>query len=221
MFDDLKKVWNTYGKNEPYWSVLTNNKYFSLSIKNNYDNFFETGKNTIKTFENILQKYNYTLKDKIILDFGCGVGRLTKACLNYSSNVYGMDISEEHLKIANKNVKSAKFYKVINENTLPQLNNKPEVIISLITLQHNSPKLIKKFLINLLKLLQDNGIALIQIPYKIDSKLINSIDKMQMHALPINDVKKITKGCNCIILDEIESDVGGKDILSKLYVIKK
>ena len=219
-FNNLKKVWNNYGKNEAYWSVLTGDDYKPNLIKNNFEKFYKTGEKAIKNFENILQKHNETLKDKIILDFGCGVGRLTKACTFYSTNVYGMDISEEHLKIARSNVKSAKFYIVNNLNNLPKLPKNPEIIISLIVLQHNEPIFIKRYLIQLLSLLKNEGIALIHIPYKISSSLVNSPDKMQMHFLPKNVVRDITYKSNCIVLEEIDSN-DGDTVFNTIYVIKK
>jgi len=219
----LKRIWNSYGKNDPYWSVLTLDEYKSSSLKKNYDKFFDTGKKHIADLENILQRHNSTFKDKVILDFGCGVGRLTKSCTDYSLKVYGMDISEEHLKIAKRNVKSASFYCVESENNLPKLPINPEIIISLITLQHSEPKLIKKYLISLLKILQMNGISCIHIPYKINSYHVNSSDKMQMHSLSKDDVKKIVHFSNCKILEEIDSDLTDKrnGIFSAIYVIKK
>jgi cyclopropane fatty-acyl-phospholipid synthase-like methyltransferase len=219
-FNNLKTVWNNYGRNEAYWSVLTHSDYKPNLIKNNYEQFYKTGEEQIKYFENILQKHNKTLKDKIILDFGCGVGRLTNACSFYSTNVYGMDISEEHLKIARDKVKSAKFYIVNNINNLPKLPNNPEIIISLITLQHNVPRFIKKYLIQLLSLLKNEGIALIHIPYKVSSSLVNSPNKMQMHFLPKNIVRDITYKSKCVVLEEIDSNAGDT-VFDTIYVIKK
>ena len=220
-FNDLKKTWVKYGEEEPYWSVLTEDDYKSNLIENNYEKFYETGVEEVKNIENILKKYNQTLKNKIILDFGCGVGRLTNACTQYSLNVYGIDISEAHLKIAKNKVKLAKFFILKEKSNLPELPNKPEIIISLLTLQHNEPNLIKRCLIVLLNTLQNHGVAIIQIPFKISSTLVNSPGKMQMHFLPKDDVHNLISYLNCTILEEIDNIDSDEIVFNTIYIIKK
>ena len=68
-----------------------------------------------------------------------------------------------------------------------------------------------------------NGISCIHIPYKINSYHVNSPDKMQMHSLSKDDIKKIVQFSNCKILEEIDSDLtdNRNGIFSTIYVIKK
>lgn len=63
---------------------------------------------------NLIKKY-LDLRNKRILDIGCGVGQYLKEFLKYSKDVYGIDVEEEHLKKALKicpNVQKARAEKL-------------------------------------------------------------------------------------------------------------
>ena len=226
-FNKLKQVWNQYGKTEPHWSVLTNPKYTPSEINKNINEFYQSGERNIKQVESILQKHNHTLTDKIILDFGCGVGRLTKACLQYSNEVYGIDISESHLEIAKKNASKAKYFSSSSSIKLPQLPNNPEVIISLIVLQHIPTKLMKQQIISLLNILKSKGVAVLHIPFKINSSVVNNENTMEMYSLPVSYVEYLVVKSKCAILEKIPSNVARDADAPRekcpgfLYLIKK
>ena len=220
-YNKLKQVWNHYGKTEPHWSVLTNPKYTSSEINKNIKQFYQSGEHTIKQVESDLQKHNHTLTDKIILDFGCGVGRLTKACLQYSNKVYGIDISETHLEIAKKNASQAKYFSCNSSTKLPQLPNNPEVIISFIVLQHIPTRLMKQQIISLLNILKSKGVAVLQIPFKIDSSVVNNENTMEMYSLPVTEVERLVTNSKCTMLEKIPTGYSGDKCPGFTYLIKK
>ena len=220
-FNKLKQVWNHYGKTEPHWSVLTNHKYTPSEINKNIKQFYQSGEIDIKYFESILQKHNHTLTDKIILDFGCGVGRLTKACLQYSNEVYGIDISESHLEIAKKNASQAKYFSCNSSTKLPQLPNNPEVIISFMVLQHIPTRLMKQQIISLLNILKSKGVAVLQIPFKIDSSVVNNENTMEMYSLSVSEVEHLVTNSKCTMLEKIPSNASGEKCPGFIYLIKK
>lgn len=224
-FDDLQITWNDFGKSEPFWSVLTSDNYKSQNVNEEIlDEFYESGYGTILLFEQILQKYNFTFKDKIVLDFGCGVGRLTKACNDMASKVYGMDISESHLKIAKQKDIKSDFFLVDNLETLPKLPNNPDIITSLIVLQHARPELIRHHVDLLLKILNKNGIALLHIPYDIINyqQITSQTNVMEMHFVPKSNIMKISNNNNCLVLGIEELDFCGSELIKNcVYVIKK
>lgn len=223
-FDQLQITWKNFGNSEPFWSVLTQEQYKFHNINdNNSKEFYQTGEDTIEFFENILQKYNYSFKNKIVLDFGCGVGRLTKPLTHLASKVYGMDISETHLNYAKQQDKITEFFLVDNFETLPEVPFKPNIILSLIVLQHSRPQLIAHYINLLINSLEKDGIALLHIPYNIPNyhEVDNQVDVMEMHFLPKFMVQTIVKLNDCIILDKVETNFCGGDIKDCVYVIKK
>lgn len=224
-FNELQTTWNNFGKSEPFWSVLTYENFKKENINNEIlDEFYNSGLINFNIFEEILNRHNCTFKDKIVLDFGCGVGRLTKVCSIVSLEVYGMDISEPHLEIAKQYDTKSQFFLVDNLETLPNLPNKPNVITSLIVLQHARPDIIKHQVGLLLDLLEENGIALLHIPYDILNyqEITNQVNVMEMHFVPKSDILNISERNNCVVLEMVDIDFCGSDnIKNCVYVIKK
>ena len=70
--------WEMFGKSNPYFGVLTHEKYRSASLtKEAKDEFFETGSAHVSAvFKTIAEKLGRTGGFTRVLDFGCGVGRL-------------------------------------------------------------------------------------------------------------------------------------------------
>ena len=223
-FNQLQITWKNFGDSEPFWSVSTFENYKSHNINSEaIEKFYKSGEDTIHFFESILQKHNYSFKDKVVLDFGCGVGRMTKSCNDFAYKVYGMDISESHLKIARENDKKTEFFLVDNFESLPNLPSRPNVIFSVIALQHSRQELIAHHVNLLLNLLEKDGIALLHIPYFIENydNVNNQINVMEMHFLPKFVIQMISNQNNCNVLEEVEIDFCGGNIKNCIYVIKK
>lgn len=223
----LRKAWSHMGEQEPYFSVLTDQRFKPQNINDEtLKTFYESGIQDVQWIDSILKKHGYMIKDKVVLDFGCGVGRLTHGALeNGAQRVYGVDISEAHLHIAKERVPFADYY-LLNENgELPLFTNKPDVIFTLIVLQHNRPHLMKKQISQLLQCLGNGGVAFLHVPYAIphyqpDRPLVGT--SMEMHFLPKDDVCDIVKENECILLEINEDrDMCGGDIKNACYVIAK
>jgi SAM-dependent methyltransferase len=61
----------------------------------NIDDFFSTGKEEVERVFAYLEKKRIALPDRILaLDFGCGVGRLTRALAARMDEVHGVDVSQ-------------------------------------------------------------------------------------------------------------------------------
>lgn len=223
-FNQLKTSWGTFGKTEPFWGVLTHENFKQHSLnESELSKFYQSGKHEIDKLEKILNQHQSTFRDKIVLDFGCGVGRLTKPCSEICKKIYGLDIGQSYLDIAKKTVPSGDFFLVDSYNSLPKEVNNIDIIYSLITLQHNRPILMKLYIFLLLKSLAKSGIALLHIPYKIQGYTAynDQISRMEMHFLNKDQVAQIVKSSSCMILSTIETDYCGKDISNCIYVIKK
>lgn len=223
-FSQLQESWDNFGKTEPWWSVVTDQQFASSNVHfEAIEEFYSQGNDHVNFMEMILQDHGYTFQDKIILDFGCGLGRLTKACLSYTTKCYGMDISQPHLDIAKTQVPDAKFFLVDSFEKLPELPEKPEIIISLITLQHARPDLIEKYVHLLLKQLANGGIALLHIPYYIENyvPVTDLQHTMEMHFVPKERIHNIALSNNCVVLGDSPMDFCGGGIQNCTYVIKK
>jgi SAM-dependent methyltransferase len=100
-FARLKQVWETLGAEDPLWAVA------SLPQKRggrwDVAEFMATGEAEIARLLQLLQSDSETPRSfRHILDFGCGVGRLTLALRRRAAAVTGVDISAPMLDQARR-----------------------------------------------------------------------------------------------------------------------
>jgi len=227
IMDDLKKTWLSLGKHAPFYSVMSMDKYLPNNINNNLNDFYESSNSLIKLIDSILLENNIEFKFNNILDFGCGVGRITNLLSEYGNNIYGIDISEEHLKIARSNVKKNNiiFLNYDEDYNFPKIINNIDFIVSFIVLQHIRPDEMKLFIKKILNSLNKNGIALLHIPYIIEnydkSILEKNMTDLEVHSLDVNIVLDIIFENNCLLIDKIDFKGISHNSFEYLYLIKK
>ena len=100
--EDLRSVqmntdneWEEWGKNNPYYGVLTHEKYRSKNLDENVKlEFFESGKKQIEhVISTCRRQIDKSFSPEMALDFGCGVGRLTIPLAKIAGHVVGVDVS--------------------------------------------------------------------------------------------------------------------------------
>jgi len=65
------------------------------------EDFFALGAKDAKNFtQNFFTRMNFDPADKLMLDIGCGIGRMTRAFADMFSEAYGVDFSTELIKLA-------------------------------------------------------------------------------------------------------------------------
>jgi ubiquinone/menaquinone biosynthesis C-methylase UbiE len=81
-----------------------------------------------------IAKQNIISSESIVLDFGCGMGRVSKKLIEtFDCNVIGTDISDNMLTFANLYVSKPRNFKRMNSYNMP---NTIDVCISTFVLQH-------------------------------------------------------------------------------------
>ncbi|MCF6297706.1 MAG: class I SAM-dependent methyltransferase [Flavobacteriaceae bacterium] len=158
------KLWENLGKTDPFWGVLTHQN--KKNNKWNKNKFYETGSNNITELLEKLSDINSLSNINNVLDFGCGVGRLTKYISKNFTNVVAIDISKGMLQNAvnnNRTTRNALFI-YYNSTEIPFIkDNKIDLIVSIITFQHIQPKIQVKYLHDFLRILSKNGLIYIQL----------------------------------------------------------
>ena len=105
--DNMKtdEEWEKWGKEDPYFGVLTHEKFRSRNLTQEAKiEFFESGKNHINYILEVCSRYfDQGFSPKKVLDFGCGVGRLIVPFAEIAEHVVGLDVSKSMLKEALKN----------------------------------------------------------------------------------------------------------------------
>lgn len=132
--------WEKWGQQDPYFGVLTHDKFRNVSIEDNWEEFFSIGQELVDI---VLARYSTCfgpLKTGRALDFGCGVGRLTLALADRFDEVRGIDISPSMLAEAEKNARAeAKADRVtfgLSDDELSQAAGQYDLVFSFIVLQH-------------------------------------------------------------------------------------
>lgn len=147
------QIKNSYYKKTFDPQSLEHAKDICLSPNVNDPNKFENETNFLIDFlkkENLLPSSN-------ILDFGCGVGRISKVLVdNFDCSVVGFDISRIMLNYATMYVNNDKFTPILYNKDL-DFKNKPKfnLIIASLVLQHSEDPIFDIDFIS--KVLDDNG----------------------------------------------------------------
>lgn len=80
--------WKNLADSQPHWSVLTNELFLEKNIDQNIEHFYETGRSWISVVLATLERNNVDCSAlHSVLDFGCGVGRLTLALAEHFKHV--------------------------------------------------------------------------------------------------------------------------------------
>ncbi|WP_445361656.1 class I SAM-dependent methyltransferase [Microbulbifer sp. EKSA005] len=164
-----KEQWENLGACDPYWAVLSNPS--KKNGKWDKKTFFETGEKEIgQVFENLRQN-NMELQGGTALDFGCGVGRLSRALSRSFEKVVGIDISSSMIaeaKVQHRNYLNIQFIyntacdlSVISDCSI-------DFLYSNIVLQHMPPKQQISFIKEFCRVLRPGGVLVFQTPSKHD-----------------------------------------------------
>lgn len=133
--------WELYGKNDPYFGVLTHPRFRRDAMDaESKAYFFETGVEHVDhVFEMIHTYVDPQFKPRRILDFGCGVGRLVVAFADRADGVVGVDVSPSMLKEAANNCEERGLQNVEwvhSDDDLSGLKGSFNLIHSFIVFQH-------------------------------------------------------------------------------------
>lgn len=164
-FKRLSNKWNKFCQDDPLWAVLSDaNK---KNRKWDEKEFFKTGEYEIDNIIKYIDSYGLKMQTNRALDFGCGVGRLTSRLTKYFKEVYGVDISQSFLDLAEEyNQNKEKIHYHLNEKDDLKLFSDSyfDFIYTNITLQHVMPSTSKKYIKEFLRILNPGGVLMFQLP---------------------------------------------------------
>lgn len=103
-----------------------------------------------------------------VLDFGCGVGRLSRGLRSYFAEVYGVDISEGMISLAKENTPSCTFLLNQRDNLSLFQDDFFDFVYSNIVLQHQPTKEIaKSYISEFVRVIKPEGMIVFQGPCKL------------------------------------------------------
>lgn len=237
LFKHIQDTWSYLGETEPHWSVVTSEQFLQSQINTTKELFYNSGQaNVLQLFKTLERNGLDTTAFKSCLEYGCGLGRVTRWLSEKFETVFGCDISKAHLQgaehylqsqgIGNINLRHVQEVKDIKN--LPKV----DVIYSVIVLQHNPPPIISVILQEMVKALNSGGVAYFQVPtYRIGYKF--SLEhylkdeatrrEMEMHVLPQSTIFELIEKEGGKIVEILEDDWTGlrEKERSNTFLIKK
>jgi SAM-dependent methyltransferase len=241
LFREIKTQWTKLGEVDPFWSVLSYDEFHAKDDPEIIGKFFASGKESLELIEKTLSRNGITLPgNATIVEYGCGLGRVTWHLARRFSHVIGIDISESMISAANAymrkhqtgNVSFRLLKEVEDIDELPSC----DLFFSQIVLQHNPPPLIARIIKSAIRNLRPGGFALFQVPtyrknyrfevneYLSAKKGIGNAAKMayEMHIIPQRDLFRIIHDAGGLLVEIYEdTNTGGADWLSNTLLIQK
>ena len=165
--------WEILAQREPYYFVLTDERFLREQV--NLEEFYATGE------ADVAQLYHWIGGDfapKSALDFGCGVGRLTRALAKRIPEVVGCDASETMLQLARAAARDATF-----TSELPQ--RKFDFICSLIVFQHIPVKEGEAIVERLLASLSEDGVAALHFTFQRPGGFVRRLARRIRARIPL------------------------------------
>jgi ubiquinone/menaquinone biosynthesis C-methylase UbiE len=220
---ELQKNWEALAQTDPLWSICTDPE--KRNQEWNLEEFFATGRNEVEKVLEHLRRLGVSLDPTApALDFGCGVGRLTRALADHFPESWGIDISPTMIRMAqdfHKDQERCKF--CVNQGgDLPMFRDGYfGFIYTSIVFQHIEKKYVENYLLELVRLLKPGGVFIFQIPDHFKASVVERLRqrlglrsrlarllktnqnafRMEMHCIPEEAIRKLLSGLKVRIAD--------------------
>ena len=175
---ELQRNWEGLAQADPLWAICTDPS--KRNRQWTQEDFFATGHKEIEAVLGYAARVGLCIdKTSPALDFGCGVGRLTRAMSEYFPECCGVDISPTMISTAQElNGDRPGCYFQLNEG--PQLqrlqNNHFGFIYTSLVLQHIAEPCSHQYIAELVRVLKPGGVLVFQVPERLRA---NSLTKVR------------------------------------------
>jgi len=152
---------------DPFWTALTLGR---RPYGWNEDDFFATGTAELAEVMAVADRNGVGQNRGSALDFGCGVGRITRAAAALFDISVGVDISERMITQArqlNASYKNCTFQVVADGRSLPFASGTFDFVFSTNVLQHATRHQIRMILPELARVLAPAGLLVVQLPHRL------------------------------------------------------
>ena len=164
----LQQHWTAFGEQDPLWAILVD----PAKRRGAWDleEFFATGRADVDDVLRTLADCGVEVERGRALDFGCGVGRLTRALAEHFDSCDGVDVAAsmiEHARELNENGERVRFH----HNPAPNLrlfsDGSFDFLLALIVLQHMEPDLMRGYMREFVRVLRPGGVAVFNVPERV------------------------------------------------------
>jgi SAM-dependent methyltransferase len=169
----LKSDWEQLGASDPLWAV-----YVTPQARHggwDVEEFLGTGRREI---DDSWRRFTDAVggpppPDGVVVDFGCGVGRLSAALAERSRFVVGIDISESMLGMAGQVIPTGLRERIAlvasSSPHLPLGTNSVDLVYTSLVLQHMPSHLAVGYVREFMRVLKPGGYAMVQVAERPDA----------------------------------------------------
>jgi SAM-dependent methyltransferase len=186
----VRETWEKLAQQDALWAILTSSSKKARQWE--ITEFMGTGVKEIETVLTCVQDAglvpNFTGS---AVDFGCGVGRLTRALAQNFSKVIGVDIASTMIATAKElhtDAVNCEFVLNVQPNLRFIRSSTISFVYSNIVLQHMPGKFAAAYLKEFVRILQPGGIMVFQIA---DSPAGNPIERIRYHLRPRTRLRQL------------------------------
>ncbi len=239
----LEQDWEDLATVDPLWAILSDPDRRGGGW--DLAEFMATGESEIEAVMRKAQAMGYPKSLDRALDFGCGVGRLTRAMAVRFGEAVGVDISAsmvEQARVVNESVENCSFRVNVVDNLAIFDDASFDLIYSNIVLQHvPRADVVEAYVGEFVRLLRPGGLLVFQLPARIPLRyqlqprrrlhqLLRSLGvpsgtlqrrlglhPISMTAVPQNRVERWLGERGATLLDVEHSNIAGFEIDSRVY----
>jgi SAM-dependent methyltransferase len=160
-----KRDWEELGTLDPMWAIYSDptRKYGKWDL----DEFFATGEQDVDRLMGWVAERGYPKHRESALDFGCGIGRLTRALARHFQRAYGVDIAGTMVARArqlNSGISNCEFLTTDDCNLASFPDHHFDLIYTKWVLQHLPDReAIRPHLIAFVRCLKPDGLLVFQL----------------------------------------------------------
>jgi SAM-dependent methyltransferase len=192
---DPAAEWERFGREDPYYGVWVNEEFRGRDLDpERRARFFASGEEHLATTLSRLRKLTGASGEpEVVLDYGCGVGRVLIPLARRASRAIGVDVSPSMLAEARRNLHEAGLQGVelLTPDSLDRLAPEFDLVHSAIVLQHIPVREGERIVGALAGLLRPGGAGAIQLPIAARSSLraFNALMKVPLASKVLNVVR--------------------------------
>jgi len=165
-FQKLQSAWESLGRDDPLWAVVSHDD--KAAGKWDAAEFLRTGETDVSRFHELLRaRAGAPPKFREVLDFGCGVGRLSLAWSRRADRVVGVDISQPMLERGRDLARGNPNVELLL-NSRPDLelfaDNRFDLVTSHVCLQHMPWTLAAEYVREFARVCAPAGVIAFQLP---------------------------------------------------------
>jgi ubiquinone/menaquinone biosynthesis C-methylase UbiE len=157
-------TWDQLGRKNAPGAILTVD---GKVVDWNIGEFLATGRLDVRRFMSVLERLSPNTRRARLLDFGCGVGRVTRPFARHFDEVIGVDVARSMIEWARSlhaDCDTCTFVLNRAPNLRCFADDSFSVVYSRIVLQHIRPSIVRGYIPELIRVLEPGGALMFQLP---------------------------------------------------------